>query len=279
VVAAGVVRAGPEVTTLQRMSPSRAAKFGQCGEQYRLAYIEQVPRRPSIAALGGRATHTCLEETELYRLGRGVDYREFPVVFDEELARAEEESGLSRDQFKVSGRKTKALPNGETIDYWREELGPWMVAATLNYDWGDRWRIADGDELPPDRNGKQVGLEYEVEIDGVFLGIIDRLEIDQFGNFRAVDYKTGRARKTVQLQQYMSALKMMGVRCNYAAYFYTRKNELSEVKTSAWSEDTFMEFQSRYQVAIEDKRYVPVPGDHCSWCDVRDHCAFASGVA
>lgn len=265
--------------TLQRMSPSRAAKFGQCGEQYRLAYIEQVPRRPSVAALAGRAVHECLEDGELYRLGRGIVVPTFAEAFDLELAAAEEESGVQREDFKVSGRKTKALPYGEDITYWLEELGPWMVSATMRYDWGSDWRIAEGDELPPDRNGNQVGLEYEVEIDGVFLGIIDRLEIDRFGNFRATDYKTGRARKTVQLQQYMSALKLWGVRCNYAAYFYTRKQELSEVKLSAWSEDTFMEFQARYQVAIEDKRYIPVPGDHCGWCDVRDHCQFASGVA
>jgi hypothetical protein len=265
--------------TLQRMSPSRAAKFGGCGEQYRLEYVEGVPRRPSVAALGGRTTHICLEEISLYELGRDVDYREFSVVFEQELARAEEESGMGRGEFKVSGRKTKGLPFGEDIAYWRDELGPWMVSATSRYDWGDRWRIADGDELPPDADGKQVGIEYKVELPGLFVGIIDRLEVDAFGNFRAVDYKTGRARKTVQLQQYMSALKMHGIRCNHAAYFYTRKQELSDTFLSKWSEDTFLEFLNRNQTAIADERYVPVPGDHCGWCDVRDHCAFAAGVA
>lgn len=265
--------------TLQRMSPSRAAQLGRCGEQYRLARIEGVPVRPSVAALGGRGTHTCLQYGELRRLGRDVEVPTFAEAFEHELAQAEEESDLMRDQFKVSGRKTKALPDGETIDYWCEELGPWMVASTLRYfEQPGEWRIAEGDELPPDADGNQVGIEYKVELDGLFVGIIDRLEVDSFGNFRVVDYKTGRARKSVQLQQYMSALKLWGVRCNYGAYFYTRKCELSEVHLSRWSEDTFMEFQARYQTVIEDARWLPVPGDHCSWCDVRDHCAFGSGV-
>jgi hypothetical protein len=218
---------------------------------------------------------------ELRNLGRDVVVPTFAEAFGDELAKAEAESGDPRERFRVSGRKTKALPYGEDITYWQEELGPWMVSSTLQYFEVDRgWRIADGPkDLPPDADGNQVGIEYKVDLDGLFVGIIDRLEVDQFGNFRVVDYKTGRARKSAQLQQYMSALKLWGVRANYAAYFYTRKTELSEVHLSRWDEDTFMEFQNRYQVAIADERWLPVPGDHCGWCDVRDHCAFASGVA
>lgn len=267
------------MTNPVRMSPSRAATYSGCGEQYRLKYIEKVPTIPGIASLAGRAVHAIAYEQEHAKLAViPLQVLPFADAFDCELATAEQESGLERDQFKVTG-KTKARPDGDDITYWRDELGPWMCATIEKFDFGPR-KIAT--DLPPDRNGNTIGLEYELYLPDLgWLGIIDRIEVDELGNYWVVDYKTGRPRKSTQLQEYMAALLSVGVRAVYASYFYTRTAKLAGPYPRAWTVEVFEEFVSRHQVAIADATqvgsFVPAPGDNCRWCDQADHCQFRFG--
>lgn len=263
--------------TLVRMSASKAQTYAGCGWKYNLKYNEGVPQVPSVASLAGRAVHAYAHDLELFRLRLEPYPEPFSSYFDSELALAETTSGVDRSQFKVGGRRTKALPNGETIEYWRDELGPWMCQQLAAFDFGSEWSVATN--LPPDADDRTVGLEYAVHLPDIpFVAYIDRIDVDQYGNYRVVDYKTGRARKSTQLQLYMAALKVLGVRAVYAAYFYTRKAQLDGPYSAAWSEQTFRDYLTVHQMGIRSALYIPNPGDQCSWCDVADHCRFRAGA-
>jgi hypothetical protein len=252
------------------LSHSRADKYGKCGEQYRLSYIEHVPEIPSLAQLGGRAVHEYAQALELFRLGLGPAPAGFAVLFEMELAKAELESGLPRDKFKASGRKTVARPNGEDIAYWRDVLGPDMCERLTAFDWGE-WTVAT--DLPEDSNGNTNGLEYHVEVDG-FQGFVDRIDQDKHGNKRAVDYKSGqRIYPSVQTELYMIALQKLGVRCVYGGYYLARKAELT-YRPVKWSVSTFDTYLGLHRTGIDAEFYMPHPGEHCGWCSVSDHCAY-----
>lgn len=252
------------------LSHSRADKYGKCGEQYRLSYIEKVPEIPSLAQLGGRAWHEWCHEFELWRMGIGDSAMHFGDYLEMQLCEAEAASGLPREQFKASGRKTVSRPNGEDIPYWRDTLGPDMAARFEAFDW-DGWTIAT--DLPEDSNGNTSGLEYHVEVDG-FQGYVDRIDVDKYGNHRAVDYKTGqRIYPSVQTELYMVALQKLGVRCVYGGYYLARKAELT-YRPVKWSVDVFDTYLGLHRTGIDAEFYMPHPGEHCGWCSVSDHCAY-----
>src|SRR5439155_9044181 len=108
-----------------------------------------------------------LDETKVW-----ADYLDAAVAADEER------SGSTLDQFAVSGR------GKETYEYWRDELGPELATKYIRWwgDSGDSYHIAT--DLPPDRAGNTVGVEYGVEcmIGGTeYLGYIDRVFVDATG--------------------------------------------------------------------------------------------------
>lgn len=251
------------------LSHSRADKYGKCGEQYRLSYIEKVPEIPSLAQLGGRAWHEFANLWELSALtGGSVGW--WPELFEAELVKAEQESELPRDRFKASGRKTKDRPNGEDIPYWRDVLGPDMCGKFGTFDWGG-WTVAT--DLPPDSKGNTTGLEYHIEVDG-FQGFADRIDVDQHGNHRVVDYKTGqRIYPSVQTELYMIALQKAGVRCVYGGYYHARKAELT-FRPVKWTVSVFDTYLGLHRSGIDAGFYMPHPGEHCGWCSVSDHCAY-----
>lgn len=257
--------------TATTLSHSRADQYGKCGEQYRLSRIEGVPEIPSLAQLGGRGWHEYAYELEAFRAGVGdKGPQSFAMLFETELVTAEQASGLTRDKFKASGRKTVARPNGEDIAYWRDELGPDMCGKFEAFDWAD-WKIAT--DLPPDGSGNTYGLEYHIEIDG-FQGYADRIDVDEHGNHRVVDYKTGqRIYPSVQTELYMVALQKLGVRCVFGGYYHARKAELT-FRPVKWSVNVFDRYLAMHRTGIDAEFYLPHPGEHCGWCSVSDHCAF-----
>lgn len=252
------------------LSPSRAGKYGKCGYEYKLHYIDKVPEIPSVALLGGSAFHDWAEDHERYKLGHDVVVSPPEVYFAERINLAELESGVRREEFKRSGRVTNTHPDKESIEVWREEILPMMVATYLDYDWGD-WQVAT--DLPPDSTGKTYGLEYRVAVPG-FQGYVDRIDVDKLGNLRFVDYKTGqRVYPSIQLQLYMVAGQIMGMRSFYAAYYNARKGTLDQTMCK-WTQLMFHEYNEVISIGIKSELYVPNPGDHCGYCSVADHCSF-----
>lgn len=92
---------------------------------------------------------------------------------------------------------------------------------------------------------------------------------------RIVDYKTGRRMWTsAQRQIYMVLGQMLGLPTWYAAYYDARKAELLQTPCK-WSRETLTDYVQRAQAQWVSGTRLPSVGQHCDWCQVRAHCAFA----
>lgn len=251
------------------------AGYGRCGWQFKLTRVDGETEHPSVALAGGSGFHSYTEDDDWYRLN-GLDKPgEFVDYFERELARIEEETGVPRDEFKTSGRKTKERPNGEDIQFWSSSLGPDMVETYRQFEWPDGWTIAR--DLPPDSSGRTTGIEYHGELlDPPFQFYADRIFDMGDGNLCIVDLKTWQRKRTsAQLQEYMVAGQLLGLRTVYGAYYSARKGELDGPHICKWTEQTFRDYISVNMLGIESGLYLPVVGDNCDWCGVRKLCQFA----
>ena len=252
------------------VSHSRLADYARCGEAYRLKRVVQVPQRPSVAQIAGKAWHQWAQDHEYGPLfGTWADYLESAV------ADAVAESGYTRAGFKVTGRKTKARPDGETLDVWRDELGPELCRLYEGADWGEFDEIATA--LPNDSKGNPNGLEYHLELGAPYhwQGYVDQIRVDRHGNLMVVDLKTwSRKRITTQLEEYCAAGQILGLPTVYACYYTARKGIVESKHIGKWSKDTLMQYINAGRTGINAGYFPPSVGDHCSWCDVAEHCMF-----
>lgn len=258
--------------TLRRMSHSAFQDFVDCGEKFRLKRVEQIPERPNLAAIAGKAFHTA---TEMYDLNGFMN--DWAEHFEEALATEEYESRVPRGEFRVFGRKTKEKPLGEDIDFWRDELGPDLCARYRL--WRDNTDMTIATGLPPNERGITVGVEYEVT---AYIGavrvksIVDRIEYDANGNLGVIDIKTWRRKRaSAQLPSYIVMLRKIGMPVTWGAYYEARKGTLTDpVFYTNWDEARLTRLYEQAARAEAAGFYIPRPSDDCGYCSVRDHCEF-----
>lgn len=269
----------------KRWSHSAFEDFVRCGESYRLKRVVQVPEVPNLAGIGGSAFHLWTEEYDKrivvdFMGESGIeDIPSVEHILNELLAEEEEKSELPREQFRTFGRKTKDLPNGQDIPYWRDVLLPEMCEKYIQWRAATPWRIAT--DLPPDRNGNTVGIEYEIRYTlnrTEIRGFIDRVEYDENGNLGAVDLKTwSRKRTTAQLPGYVVGLQAVGVPAVWGSYYHARKGESDPPRFfTSWNQDRLVRLYDQAAKAEMLGIYLPKPSDDCaSFCSVAAHCEFA----
>src|SRR3954469_7408527 len=253
---------------METMSHSRGRTLGECGHKYFLKYRENVPEHPSWALIGGKAWHNWAQDYELFKLG-GVIPHAWAYYLGQAAAEETIASGISADEFKVSGRKSRAHPDGETFDVWLNELGPDMIARYEAFDWGV-WKIAT--DLPGDQ---PVGIEYALRLaDPAWQGYVDQIRRDRTGNYIAVDLKTGqRIYKTTQLEEYGGGGRLNGIRISYGGDYLFRKAGFTW-QPLRWSNELFVQYVTDRHTLSSSGIFTPNVGDHCGWCPVREHCSY-----
>jgi len=198
------------------------------------------------------------------------------ATWAKEVQHVQNSSGVPTEEWRIGGRRTKALPDGETLDHWQSE-GLKQVEAYLTWFANTGWSIAT---MPDGRPG----IEWDAQV--IFGGTPVRLVIDcvysNGDDLIVVDYKTGSMTPVgvQQLALYASAIERIhGVRPKWGGFYMSRKGELADlVDLTHWSGD-FFDYQFAAMNANIATGYYPANIDkHCeSLCSVKDYCHATKG--
>lgn len=248
--------------------------FLECGEQYRLKYIEKHREQPAVWSVGGTAFHTCAEW-----------YLRGDLVGEDRVANAWQlawDLALQENVTKLpegvdpDPRTWRAAARGTETTYWWQVQGPRMVLDFIEW-WGKSGlRVYDWvDETPA------LETELLVQIGGVDVRAIpDALVVDEHGQLDVLDYKSGRSdgvakKDPFQLAVYAAAVEVsLGLKPTWGLFYGTRRAQAYPHDLTRWSVqqigDTFGDFDAKEIAGI----YKPNPGTHCRFCGVRDHCQY-----
>jgi hypothetical protein len=254
---------------------SQLTTYLDCGEQYRLKYVERHREQPSVWTVGGTAFHSC---AELFLRGDlTVDRVEnawsvaWDLALDEVVTKLPEGADPDPGTWRAAARGT------ETPTWWSWH-GPRMVVDFIDWWGGSKLTVLDDD-------GPAVEQELLVTLGGVPVRAIpDALVVDEHGQVDVLDYKSGRAdgvkrKDPFQLAVYSAAVEVgMGVKPTWGLFYGTRLAEAYPHDLTRWSAEqigeTFADFDAKELAGI----YKPNPGPQCRFCGVRDHCTYKGAM-
>jgi putative RecB family exonuclease len=151
------------------LSPSRAGDFMTCPLLYRFRVIDQLPERPSQAAVRGTVVHAVLER--LYDLPAAERTAEAAVA-------------LLEPQWL---RLLAGEPGYAEMFTDDEELARWLGEARAMLE--RYFTLEDPSRLEPAE--RELYVEAVLDSGLLLRGYIDRLDVAPSGDVRVVDYKTG----------------------------------------------------------------------------------------
>ena len=260
------------IAEIHHLSHSGKKSWLDCGEQYRLLKIENLPDIPGVYNAGGSAVHAMIEAISWESFGSG-EAQSFDYYFDKEIAEAEESSGIPKEEWRVAGKVTKLTPNKDDITWWRQN-GPAMVRRWCNWLDNSPYVIAVSPNGEP-----AIELEIEPQFGRVLgKGFIDCvLESTIDGHFTVVDYKTGKPPKgPEQLAGYAQALTQDGWDVHHGGYFMARGGILSyDMDLSPLMGERLVYEYEQVWDAIKADVFIAKPSGLCKdWCSVNKYCAW-----
>jgi putative RecB family exonuclease len=256
------------------LSPSRAADFKACPLLYRFRTIDHLPETPSRAAVRGTMVHSVLEQLfELPAAGRTLEAaRELlPEVWQRMAADEPDIAAL----FDEAGNDDDGAAG----------LADWLASASQLL--GNYFALEDPSRLEPVAREQLV----EVVIDGLRLrGYIDRLDENDNGELRVVDYKTGatpreafEAKALFQMKFYALVLwRTRGVVPKQLRLMYLADTDTLSYEPDAEEltrfERTVQAIWAAIERATREADFRPSPGRLCEWCDHHDLCPAFGGT-
>jgi hypothetical protein len=196
------------------------------------------------------------------------------AIWMQTIQEHERRSGVPSEQWRVGGRRSKAQPDGEDLEFW-QSAGLEQVEKYLSWLENTGWQIAT---LPDGRPG----IEWDaiVHFGGRPVKAVIDAVYESGNDLILVDYKTGTRKQTPQqLGLYASILeRSMGVRPKWGGYYMTRHGELSDLMDlSPWSMDYFDYSFGAMNAQLDLGWFTPNPSDHCSWCSFAEYCVAVDG--
>lgn len=277
--------------TLERFSYSTLAKLDACPSKLYLSKGTPYKGVPSWAGVGGRAAHSLFEAWDRepeHPMWINMWDECANEIFDEKIREEIDKTGVPSEEWRVSGRASKAWPDKETEAWWRHhlpEMGKLYAAWRHAHPELVSWITPDGEEA--------IELEIKVRIPGVetpYLAFIDKVfqDTSKGGALVICDYKSGSMppEDLTQLITYASLVEIRyGIRPSFGAIYSARKGELIPIlrdgKTlmplSHVSTDTWLKGVQQRERIISLGEFPAKPGRHCGWCDVRQACTWANG--
>lgn len=202
----------------------------------------------------------------------------FNLAFDEKISEEKERNGNDPSTWKASGRASKAYPAKESDAYWRDN-------GHSHVDNWIKWRKANPNHtvwMAPDG---VVGIEMDLTV--WFRNVKVKLIIDRVmdlgnGNLGIVDLKSGSKKPSsyLQLGLYACAVEIeYGIRPRLGTYYMTRQGEVTGWESLDHFTIPFMtHLFATMDERVKGRNYLPMPGDHCGYCDGRKYCALMNGV-
>jgi putative RecB family exonuclease len=261
----------PEVV-IGSLSPSRAADFKTCPLLYRFRTIDKLPETPSRVTVRGTMVHVVLEQ-----------------LFD--LPGAERTLAAARSMLPGAWR---ALADDPTIaalfaedgaDDGDDELRQWLDSAADLL--GNYFVLEDPSRFEPAAREEHV----EVVIDGLRLrGYVDRLDVNENGDLRVVDYKTGatpreafEAKALFQMKFYALVLwRTRGIVPRQLRLMYLADTDTLSYAPTAEElerfERTLKAIWAAIELATQTGDFRPSPSGVCAWCDHQVRCPAFGGT-
>ncbi len=253
------------------LSPSSISAFKKCPLAFRFAYIERLPTPPSPAASKGTLVHKALEK-----------------LFTRPSAERSLDAALA--DFDDAAAELATDPEFTGLDFTPEEVGRFRaeaVALVTKY-----FDIEDPTTISP--HGVELMLSEEVGTDAsgapiTVKGIIDRLDVDDHGDFVVTDYKTGRAPGPRFVDESFTGVhiyallceKKFGRRPTRVQHLYLASGETISAPTSDSSirviEKTVGAVRDAVVNAVKREHFAPKPGKLCNWCDFQEFCPSFGG--
>jgi putative RecB family exonuclease len=264
------------------LSYSRLHTYQDCGERYRLTYIEKVPQAPSGALITGRTIHAAIERSE--HEGWWQDEAAFTQEDSPAIAywltiteKAIEEAG-GLEVIQWSGRKSARFPDGEDWTWWRIN-GQFMLR---------RYRLT---RLAMVENGWGVvegGVEMQVQAvlhGGVpVVGYLDKFLMHEGGEPLIVDYKAGKIGNLnpYQFATYARLLKLArGIEVHRGVGVFLRaadaERRVQHVEFDGIT-DHMDEVYGQLARGIEAGDFMAKPSYLCGSCGVRGSCWYWVGT-
>jgi hypothetical protein len=271
------------------MSYSQVSSLRTCGWRYVLEKGFHVPQLPSWATVGGSAIHTATEWWDNWTLNdnwvtdRPTIEKLFNDAFDQEIAeRLKQEPDFTVDQWRASGRASKAWPNKEDEQWWRSE-GPSMVMSWVTWRTNNsQWEIA---MLPGAGGEARPGIELECKPTiggGQVIQYIDRLFTNRDQTqLLVVDIKSGREPDSgEQLGSYGLGLEeTFEVTPAWGAYWMARTGGTTAFEDMRlWTKERLDYIYSTAAAIREQGLLLPKKSMMCSGCSVRDFCLEVNGA-
>jgi hypothetical protein len=254
------------------LSWSRLRRYSNCGESYRLSYIEDIPGTPSGAAIAGKAMHQVIADAEASEAWRDEDNVTMRLAFDGYFTEAVMDAG-GPDACRWGGRKDRDGRPAEDYRWWLQYAGDLFCrryAATRRRD------DAEGFVLYPE------GVEMEVAIDiegRHFVSYIDMLLVSPDGEPIIRDWKTGRMSEPYQLGVYAWVLQNseLALTVDRGQIGYLRGSDSSKYIQDygiiGWRELVPRMLDDLIR-GVEGDIFPLRPSSFCVSCDVRQACEY-----
>jgi putative RecB family exonuclease len=247
------------------LSPSSCSSFKECPLAFRFSYLERLPEPPAPWTTKGTLVHRALE----LLLDRPPDERSL----DAGLA------DLAQARIELAPH-----PDFADLDLTDEE---WA-----KFDTDAETLVQKYFQLEDPRTVRPIGLELKLEANlgpTRLRGIIDRLELDEDGEFVVTDYKTGSVPSEFWEAKSLSGVhmyallceRMLGRRPARVQLFYLSKPEaIIATPTDQSIRGVERRTTAMYQAiaqACERDDFRAKPGRLCDFCTFKPYCPAHGG--
>lgn len=254
------------------LSWSRLRTYSNCGESYRLSYVDGIPSSPSGAAIAGKAIHEAIRDAEASQAWDNEDIFSITFAFHEYFTEGVEQAG-GPDECRWSGRKDRTGKPNEDYMWWLQFAGPLFLE---RYALIRRMDDAAGIVLYPEG----VELEVGIDVEGRHLvAFIDQLLVTSDGELFVRDWKSGKQLEPIQLAVYSWMLEQSErkLHVDMGQLIYLRGNG-ADKQIKQYDLRQLRELIPRMMKdlirGVEGDIFPLRPSPFCVACGVRQACAY-----